>query len=155
MRAKSSSILLIIFWALAHVISFYWIVTDELRVYCRGNCYVVSELARQLIGEFILAVFLGFLLPMLGDLGLGLLADSWRKFFLVLVLAVLAFQIELLIVDWIGGRLSDPFWLKENANRFARDILLRFAWPSVAVIVGALVGSVKRKYLFGARIRHA
>lgn len=156
MSAKSALILLLLFWATAHVVSFYWLWSDALGVpQCRGNCFVVSELARQLFGEPFLIVFLGLLLPLFADLGLGAFADSWRRFVLVLVFAVLGFQIEGVLVDRFSGRLSDPFWMKDYTYRFEREIFWRFAFPAIAVIVGGLAGALKRKYLFAAHIRHA
>ena len=153
MRAKSSLVLFLTLWATAHVVSFYWVLTDSLRVpRCRGNCYVVSELAYVLLGEAFLMLFLGMLLPLFADLGLGLMAHSWRQFFLFVVLAVLAVQIEFLLVDWLGGRFPG---LMEDYYGWAREIFFRFALPAIFVSVGASAGAAKRRYLFVPRSKHA
>src|SRR5687768_14843573 len=111
MRAKSSLILFLALWVTAHVISFYWLLTNSLYYpRCRGNCFVVSELAHLLLGEAFLMLLLGALLPLFADLGLGVMAHSWRQFFFFVVLAVLALQLEGLLLDWLRGRFSVPWW---------------------------------------------
>jgi hypothetical protein len=153
MRAKSFLVLVLTLWAAAHVISFYWELTSWLKVpRCRGNCYVVSELVYVLLGEALLSWLLVYLLPLFADLGLGLMAHSWRQFFLFVVLAVLAVQVEFLLVDWLGGRFPG---LMRDYYGWAREIFFRFALPALFVTVGASAGAVKRKYLFVSRSQHA
>jgi hypothetical protein len=153
MRAKSSVVLFLTLWATAHVVSFYWVLTNSLHVpRCRGNCFVVSELARILLGEAFLMLFLGTLLPLFADLGLGVMAHSWRQFLLFVVLAVLALQVEGLLLDWMGRRWSG---LMQDYYGWAREIFFRFALPAIFVSVGTSAGAVKRRYLFVPRSKHA
>jgi hypothetical protein len=140
-------------WATAHVVSFYWVLTDFLNIpRCRGNCFTVSELAHVLLGEAFLWYFFVMFLPLFADLGLGVMAHSWRQFFLFIVLAVLAIQIEFLLVDWLGGRFPG---LMRDYYGWAREIFFRFAFPAIFVSVGASVSAIKRKYLFVPRSKHA
>ena len=152
MRAKSFLVLVLTLWATAHVVSFYWELTSWFHVpRCRGNCYVVSELVYVILGEALLSWLLG-MLPLFADLGLGLMAHSWRQFCLFVVLAVLAFQVEFLLVDWLGDRFRG---LMEDYSGWAREIFFRFAFPAIFVSVGASVSAIKRKNLFVARSKHA
>src|SRR5918999_97558 len=140
MRAKSYRVVFLTLWVTAHVVSFYWVLTDSLLVpRCRGNCYVVSELAYVLLGEALLWYLLGMLLPLFADLGLGLMAHSWRQFFLFVVIAVLAVQIEFFLVDWLGGRFPG---LMRDYYGWAREIFFRLALPAVFVCAGAAAGTM-------------
>ena len=102
MRAKSFLVLVLTLWATAHVFSFYWELTRFLPVpRCRRNCYVVSELAYVLLGKALVSLLLG-MLPLFADLGLGLVAHSWRRFYLLVVLAVLAFKLNSCsLIGWV------------------------------------------------------
>jgi len=154
MRAKSSLVLFLTLWATAHVVSFYWLLTESLHVpRCRGNCFVVSELAGALFGEAFLMLFLGALLPLFADLGLGVMAHSWRQFFLFLVLAALALQVEGLLLDWLRGRFSVPWW-NEEKFWFAQEVFWRFILPMAFISFGALCGWLKRRFLFTAHPKH-
>ena len=154
MRAKSSLGLFLTLWAIAHMVSFYWILSDVLRVPgCRGNCFVVSELARDLLGEAFLMLFLGTLLPLFADLALGVIADSCRAFLFFVVLAVLALQVEGLLLDWLIGRFSVPWWNEENW--FAWDVFWRLIFPIAFVSFGALCAWLKRRFLSVTHPQHA
>lgn len=57
---------------------------------CSGNCFIVSELAHVILGEVFLWYFLAMLLSLFADFWLGVMAQSWRQLFLIVVLAVVA-----------------------------------------------------------------
>ena len=154
MRAKSFLVFVLTLWATAHVVSFYWELTSRLLVpRCRGNCYVISELVYVLLGKVLLSWLL-VMLPLFADLGLGLMAHSWRQFFIFVVLAVLAFQVEFLLVDWLGGRFSVPWW-NEERFWFAQEVFWRFIFPMAFVSFGALCVWLKRRFLWVTHPKHA
>jgi hypothetical protein len=92
-----------------------------------------------------------FLLPIV----LGTVARSWKQFAWLLSGVLVAWQLEFLLLDWLVGRLTDPFWLRENSLRFTREIIARFVLAAALFGVGGLLGLLKRKYLLSLRSKHA
>ena len=71
-----------------------------------------------------------------------------------LMVVVAAWQIQFLLLDWIRGRFSVPWW-NEEKFWFAREVFWRFIFPIALVSLGALCSWLKRRFLFVAHSRHA
>jgi hypothetical protein len=143
MRAKSSLIACLCFFAIAHAASLYWQLRDDQGYW-----------VRFLFGETLPMLIIAFVLPMLADFLLGATVDSRWQLVLILLAAILAFETACLFGDWAGGRFWIP-WITENYGRWMREIFWRFAFPVVFVSLGALVGLLKRRRSFALRSKHA
>lgn len=75
---------------------------------------------------------------------ISLKIQSWRQFVVYLLVTIIVWQLSSIFDDWMTGRLSDPFWLKDKEGTWSFEILRRSIVPTIVLGVGALWGQSKR-----------
>jgi len=115
--------------------------------------YVALLVLSQLVGraasysvtyESLLFYLVAILPLIIVPLLFGFKIESWQQFAAYLLVTVLVWQVSFVLDDWVMGRLSDPFWLKDKAGTWSVEILRRCVPPVVLIGIGALIGQFKR-----------
>jgi len=70
--------------------------------------------------------------------------QSWQQFVVYLLLTIIVWQLSFILDDWVMGRLSDPFWLRDKAGTWSFEILRRCIVPVTLISVGTLLSRLKR-----------